>query len=318
MGLVACSSGEKDPDFDLPMVTITTVCSSDDSICNLIKADSMCKKPREQVVIGDYQFNKRPTGKNAYVQLTRLEKFIKCAERASLIEYVPAEQRFRKPKSEMTPKEIEGKKKYNESIKRRKQDKDNNVLSAMKLKANIENDYRNNNEPFLLYYRWSRYQDLEAHNKLIKLYESKEELNYFLTYQIGRDFSEFDRKLAIDILLDVLEVYPAVKYTSKTISATNEGKEPSLDDNGRVHYDIFRDLSTLYLQENNLYHAYVFAKLLELNNDRSADIQLILMEMSGRQSRKLDSLDDLADEIDSSLKTGTFDKFIFNRLIGIK
>lgn len=307
--LSGCGDNGMDPVFNQPAVTLEQVCEANEELCTNIAADSMCKRSRHDALVGYHQFKLYPNSEAAYKELMLLEKYIECAGRAKLVEFVPVEQKFETPIAEMSEKELESRQRYADSIKKRKADKESSYYHAKKIKNKIEHDYAGSQNPYFLYYEWTRLSNQEARDTLVELYESGNLPDYELQYHVAHAIAKSDMDKATKMFLDILSIYPKEQYTDKTTTDADKKGNLFANDNGRIHFAIFRNLTTTYFQKGDYERAFVFATLLDLNEDLTADSEMIIDYMRNNSIFSGDRVDDLeyiADQIDDSLEEGSF------------
>ncbi|MCF2903002.1 DUF2989 domain-containing protein [Pseudoalteromonas sp. OFAV1] len=308
LSLTSCGEPDIDNRFNKSTLSVEQACSEDPSMCITFKDDSMCKSQRADLIVGNRLLAKEPSGQYAYQQLVIIEKFLECSKRASLIEYVPANVRFNKPESQMTAKEIESKQKYSDSIKQRKKDKDMSYLSGIKLKAMLESDYSDSNNPYMLYYKWSRLRDDSARAQFIDGYKNGLKYNSDLLFHVAEYLITVSDEAAIEALIKSLESYPKKSYgPKKGVQKSGDTNHISSDD-GHYHFEIFRALVTLYYKNGEYERAFIFSNLLLLNNDKSSDHQMILLQL-GNNEDKISELEDISSNVDDFLKDGLFNSF---------
>ena len=300
-------------------ISLSDACKELGGFCEVIKADSNCRKDRESVIMTAYEIEKinsesadHPSLPHLrYKQLNNVEAFESCTYLQTFIEYKPAEERFagagKLPSGEFTPEVKEKMAEYTDNKKALKRDKLRTYREIKRYMSILEKSTKKSSDPHLLYWHWSRHQDENAINTLTHLYRQGKIKDYDLLFYIGTDMSRYDAKESKVLFLKSLESYPPEQYTSKNRVTSKKLKlNPSGDDDGRLHYDILRGLVQIYFTEENYDAAYVLARVLKLNNDRSADIDMIIEYMEKHNPSRLSSLDDLADDVDDQLSSGEF------------
>jgi hypothetical protein len=300
-------------------VTLDEACASLDGFCEVISADSNCRRERENMVMTAYKIEVADDNSKSlsyvedlqYQQLNYIENYKKCAYLQSLIEYKPAEIRFANtPKLPSGEYSEENKKKiseYKKSKIRLKQSKIRNYREASNYLTILSRNTKESNHPYLLYWHWSKHQDQRALQKLVLAYEKGKVQEYDLIYYIGESFARIDIAKTKSLLLKSLSKYPSGLYTAKGTEITkNMELNASFDDDGRLHYRILRGLVQLYFKEEKYNSSYVLARVLKLNNDRSVDVDMIIEYMQEKDMANADRLDDIADDVHKDLKNGDF------------
>ena len=289
--LMACSS---EP-------TLNDACDELSELCETLYVDSRCVTQRREVIMNEFYMRQERNLDRMYSQLLALEEFVMCSEKATWIEYInPANKYAQQQKTEVIKKKLA---EYQARLRGKAQARLATYEHAMALLDRYVQRSSISSEPFLLYWHWSRTGNQEAINKLIALDEQGKIQNYELKYYIAQAYGNHNPDKAINSLLEGLALYPSENYTSKSrVYKVKNGNHAASDD-GRLHFDIFRSLSSLYYAKGQYEQAYIFAKLLSINEDESANIPMISANI---QRNKIASLDRKAEGISDALEDGIF------------
>lgn len=298
---------------ELPDIELEEVCELYEQPCKMLQADSRCRRERANALIGHYNYYQAPSPAKAYRQIIRLEQLLSCAELSQLIEYIPVDQKYPKPESTMTDEEIKAKRRYAKSVQKRKNDKLQNFRYTKYMMGGLINSNRESNDPYMLYYFWSKGKDKEAFTKLEKLYNEGKITQHDIKYFLAQGFIKFDEEKALDLMYESLEAYPPALYTDKTDFEAEEKGNLRISDKGRVHFAIFRSLTDMYYKKGEYDKSYIFACLLKLNNDMTANAEMILQKFDEKHF-DVDKLEDIADEIDDMLDDGKFTQRVISKV----
>ena len=298
---------------ELPDIELEEVCELYEQPCKMLQADSRCRRERANALIGHYNYYQAPSPAKAYRQIIRLEQLLSCAELSQLIEYIPVDQKYPKPESTMTDEEIKAKRRYAKSVQKIKNDKLQNFRYTKYMMGGLINSNRESNDPYMLYYFWSKGKDKEAFTKLEKLYNEGKITQHDIKYFLAQGFIKFDEEKALDLMYESLEAYPPALYTDKTDFEAEEKGNLRISDKGRVHFAIFRSLTDMYYKKGEYDKSYIFACLLKLNNDMTANAEMILQKFDEKHF-DVDKLEDIADEIDDMLDDGKFTQRVISKV----
>ena len=300
-------------------ITLAKACDGLDGFCEVIKPDSNCRRDREAVITTAFeieQVNQNPSSQAIlpqlkYRQLNNLERFEHCSYLQTLIEYKPADVRFagaeRLPTGEFSKEVKEKMAAYTQDKIEKKRDKLRTYRETKRYLDILSENTADSNDPHLLYWHWSRNHDESAMAKITHQYRMGKIDEYDMLFYIGQYMSRFDKQESKELFLASLEGYPEELYTSKKSTVSKKLElNPTGDDNGRIHYEVLRSLVKIYFDEEKYDASYVFARVLKINNDRSADIDMIIDYMHKHNRSKLPYHDDLADNVHQALGDGEF------------
>lgn len=291
-------------------ISLAEVCNSSGELCEKIIPDSSCKSLRREVIIKTYLAReeqiKNKKDQLEYELLVNLEDFVKCSEKVTFIEY--DYNKFERQDKEsnrtapLTEKEINGRKKFKESLREREKKREQNYIFANYMLRGLNQRTKDSENPYLLYWHWSRNGDQKAIRKLEYLYEKNKLNSYRMNFYMSQYYSKFDKEKSIDLFLKALENLPPEEYIDKQNSKRYEGSTRDFS----VHFSIFRSLVTHYYNEKDYENAYVFSKLLELKNDKTANILEIVKYFESQKKEMINKAEDKVDLINEALEDGKF------------
>lgn len=301
--LAGCGSNEE--------ISLAEVCESSGELCEKLVPDSSCKTLRRDVIVNSYlareEKDKARKEQLEYKLLVNLEDFVKCSEKATFIEYdynkFEREDRDNNRTTPLTEKEIEERKSFKANLKEREKKREQNYIFANYMLRGLSQRTKNSDNPYMLYWHWSRNGDENAIKKLEYLYEQNKVNSYRIHFYMSQYYSKFDKEKSVDLFFKALEMLPPEEYVDKE---SDDKKHDSSTDGMSVHFPIFRGLVTYYYNEKNYENAYIFAKLLERKNDQTANILEIIKFFESQQKEITEKAEDKIDLIDEALEEGKF------------
>lgn len=303
--LAACNNDE---------VKLAEACESVDGLCEKIVSDSACKNERNTVILNEYEIKVKRDRSVIYTQMLALEDLKECTYKQSLIQYVPAEMKFPIEPNEDAER-LSKRDSYRRSITARKQMKVDNYQNTVEHIEKYNQETKGFMTPHLLYWHWSRLHDDKALEHLVDLdYQGKIQ-GYDMMFFMSMAYASYDPDKAEETLLRALEQYPATRYTVMKAPKEPYRYNPYTDEEGRLHYSIFRHLTQLYFKKKEYDKSYVFARLLEINNDDAVDEFVIMAFMKNQKTEKLRQLDKISEAIDSWVREGGFTVREYQQLI---
>lgn len=200
-----------------PDPTINELCETHAQVCDDFIADSWCKAQRKQILLGYHDLDKANTDVNKYRLLIKFEDYKECVSHAAKIEHI-------KLKEKQTYR-LQNKEKALEKIKQ------------------LSEETQNSEDPYLLYYHWSRYLNKNALKKFTALEGSHQletpELQFFLaTY-----YTKIDDKKTLRLLYHALELY---------------------QDGDEINVELLKSLITIFTDKADYKKAYIWLKMLFL------------------------------------------------------
>ena len=293
--------------FESKELTLDMACNLDKVFCGKIQADSRCRNERKKMILTRHYFQTKRDKAFAYEALISTESYVKCAKLAQSIEYIPVSVKFANQDlnrtSPLTKKELKQREDYNKSISKRKSKKIENYLNAAKELKRIEMITEDSSIPELAYYHWTRKGDDEAAARLIKKDEEGKIKVAWLQFEVAQYYASFSEEKSLRALHKSLVLYPEEQYVSKTGRPT-DNKYIALNDEGYIHFKIFRHLATTHFSRGNYAASYIYAKILEINHDVTADLDFIVKHIELNKRSDKSKLDDLADDLDDRLSDG--------------
>ncbi|PKG97063.1 DUF2989 domain-containing protein [Paraglaciecola sp. MB-3u-78] len=291
-------------------ITLEDACDADKNFCEEIQGDSRCRNERKEMILARHKLKSTRDNNFAYNALINTEKFVKCAELAKGIEYVSVKTKYANVDKyrtrPLTEKEIKERLAYGESSIRRKNQKLNNYRYAEKELARLEERTSFSSIPELAHYHWTRHGNKEAIKKLVDL-DNQGKINIsWLQYYLSLHYSDIDGEKSMNALHKSLILYPKGDYVDKIgdLNQDMHGKFEKFDDEGHIHFNILRSLSSIQFSKGNYGASYIYAKTLELNNDTTADLDFILMYIEKNKRSKKSTLEDMAEDLDDLLSDG--------------
>ncbi|AWB67689.1 DUF2989 domain-containing protein [Saccharobesus litoralis] len=157
-------------------------------------------------------------------------------------------------------------------------------VTSLKELERLKNVTKSSNDPRLLYWHWSRNGDENALTQFLKLRETGDLETPDLQFKLATYWVKIDRDATIDILYHALALYK---------------------DGDKIDPEILKTLSTLYLKEDKLKHAYVWGRIAKDYGMKEIDLAP-MKAILGNQGVDVDKLDDFADEYQSQIESGSF------------
>ncbi len=246
--LSACDSGP----------SLRQICQEQAQICNDLNDDAWCKLERKEVITGRYRELQAPSDAVRYQLMLDLESYSVCVEKASHIEHI--------------------------KLKEKQAGRIKGYITSLKELNRLSDATKNSNDPYLLYWHWSRNGDEVAMEKFLKLRDTGILQTPDLQFKLATYYVKFDRDLTIDTLYHALSIYDGTQILKP---------------------EIFKTLSTLYIKEEKFKHAYVWGKIAKEYGIIDIDLAP-LKALLDNQGSNLDSLNELAGRYSEQIKNGQF------------
>jgi hypothetical protein len=281
-------------------INISMACSSQSEFCAKLSEESMCKRPREIAIIDRYILLDEPSEKHQFNLLESLDSLSQCYEHASKVEYINADIRFQGKSGIIAAEDIEKRDSYSKNLYIHKQQKIKNYTNSIRELASLEYKTRNSNDPHILYWRWTRKNDIKAAEMLEAYYDQGIINDHDLLFYLSQYLYRKDTNKSITAALKALEVYPENNY--KPESNAGFDRDPKRKEIP-IHITIFQSLANHYYQKKMYELSYVFSELLEINNNNTADITMIEPLIDKGRIKILKSY---AKKIDKAISNGKF------------
>lgn len=207
--LYGCDKGPK----------ISEICQEHTQICADLQEDNWCRKERKDVIVGFDVLQKEPTDEKKYRMLLAYEHYANCMDKASLIEH--------------------------KKLKEKKNVRITNAIKAKTRISELSNETSESENPLILHYNWSRFNNKNALNKLLALegtsaVETSESQFNLATYYVKRKPEK-----TLSFLFHALELY---------------------EQDDEINTEIFKSLTTLFMDLEKPKQAYIWLKVLELHS----------------------------------------------------
>ncbi len=258
--LVGCKS--------FPKMSLSSICNGNPELCSDLYQVSDCRFARTDVIRERYLYKIEPTGIHKLNLLTELDKYQSCLQMTLLFELTA-------------------------NIKRKKR-RLHNYLTAQKLIKDLLVDSKGTDDPFLAYYLWINYQDLEAKSVFIKAATDKNIKNVDLVSKLAVIYSKSKPDKALG-------------YFFKAMRLSH-----SLAD---LPSNLFVNIMSIYYQKHDFTNAYIWALVNKSAHKKHAleiNLDLILSGglLNGEQKIKNEEvLKKLALQYYSELRRGNFNRF---------
>lgn len=240
--------------------TITELCEENVEICAEFVADSWCKSERKKILLSYKSLNLEPIDFNKYNVLISLENYKECMAFAGKIEHIKLKEK--------------------RSLRLQNTENAINKINA------LSDETKNSNDPYMLYYHWSRYLEKKALHKFIKLEGSpaleSPELQFFLaTY-----YTKIDDKKTLGLLYHALELYKADE---------------------KINPELLKSLITIFTDKKEYKQAYIWLKILDIYHPGDKDISKNSLPNFAQLHRlNADFLDKVAASTLNKIQNGQF------------
>lgn len=292
---------------DSNKVNLDEACESMGKMCINLSKDSRCSSLRRDVIVQAYKIKKEVTPKAKYNQLLSLEKYVECAEKSTWVEYKDPVSKMLLSKSsgeKISPEDLINLKKYQKRNKEAKERRNVSFYTSKKLLSDLNSSVENNKETHLLYWNWTRNGDESAMKKLIRLDDQGKVNDSLIIFSLAEELIRVNKNKGIAKMIRSLSKYPEDQYVKQS-DGSGFDKLDSVP-NRKLHIQILQSLSSSYFRKKEYEKSYIFAKLLMLNGNNTADPDMILSRFDKKNIRLIDGLDDKADLIHKKLKNGEF------------
>lgn len=235
--LASCSKGK----------SIAEICKDRPEICAEFTGGGHCNEERSDLIYKRYSEFRLPSDRNRYKLLVSLEDYTDCIALASQIEHI--------------------------KLKEKKTERMIGYLAAIEETKRVSNLTRASDDPYLLFYHWSRNANKKALEKFLTLEGTKVLRSATLQY--------------------FLATYYSKKDTEKTINLLKYSLELRQSENDELHTEILHTLSSLHYQKDDLGTAYLWAKIADLAGSESVKLKELELKVHYQRLNR-DQLDDRA------------------------
>lgn len=276
------------------------VCARNAYLCKEFEEDEYCAPARAQVLVIGEKIKTDDKDQNQYYYLNALDGFLACTEKHLGIKY-------RNPADRFQGKELseEQQQALDERVAKYQKKTGLRIRNQQKLieKMELLNQYAlTSKDPYLLYWSWSALGHTPAREALILADQEGQIESYDLQYFISQAYIKFDENRAKSAMYKSLRGYPAEKYVPLPKMKT---KPTPLMVQQHMHLSIFKELMEIYIDNQDLKRAYLFAHLIRLNNDTTVDVDMV---KSAAQKAAVDTvkIEKIAETYHQQLQTGSF------------
>ena len=195
--------------------TIRSICLEHPEMCNDLNKDAHCRREKAHIIQHRYDDFIQPSEMGKYKLLLDFEEYKPCVWKASNIVYKKERDKAK------TRTRIRG------------------YMTALKEIKRLEKETINSNNPYLLYYHWSRNSNEAAGDKFLAMKDSPQLSDPELQMALASYFIKFNLEEAIASL------YRAISYSKDGIETINP--------------EIYQTLTGIFLEEQELDKAYIWA-----------------------------------------------------------
>lgn len=249
MSLFGCDNGRN----------IQTICKNNPEICTDLHKDGWCLAEKTKLIRHRFTLidNNNPTGKQLYQQLTDLEDYSRCIELAADVQHIIHTTRT--------------------------EDRARAFRLSTQLLNRLQEDARQQQDPFMSYYQWTRFGDTQALNRLLTQESSGELTEPFLLAQVATYYSS---RNAIKAQQLYLKVFAEIQYNDF---------DPSW----------LLGLASTYHQTQQLEKTYMLTKANLLLTQQKYSEDKLLALIGGNKSLAV-TLDKYAHNLNDVLKAGRY------------
>lgn len=217
VNLTSCSKGK----------SIAEICEDRPELCEKFTGGGHCNEERSDLIYRRYDEFRLPSDRNRYKLLVSLEDYTDCIALASQIEHI--------------------------KLKEKKTERMIGYLAAIDETKRVSNLTRASDDPYLLFYHWSRNANNQALEKFLALEGTNTLENTTLQY--------------------FLATYYSKKDTEKTIALLKYSLELRQSEADELHTEVLHTLSSLYFQKDDLFQAYIWAKIADFAGSESVKLK---------------------------------------------
>ncbi|QOL25011.1 DUF2989 domain-containing protein [Thalassotalea sp. LPB0316] len=240
--------------------TIATMCAADPQICLDIHDDNWCRKERKALLLHNYNVKQTNDDADKYKELLAYEDYIGCMSLASQIEHI--------------------------KLKEKKTNRVNSLLNAERRFEQLAQNTKTSDNPYLLYFHWSRFLDEDAMNKFTAMegsaaLETPELQQFLASYYIKRDPDK-----TLGILFHSLELTPS---------------------GAQLNHEVFESIANIFNDKDEHKQTYIWLKVLQLYkpDDQHLNQALIAMYVE-KHGLDINFLDTVATVTLKNIEEGKF------------
>jgi hypothetical protein len=292
---------------DSNKVDLYDACKSMGNMCEKLSVDSRCSSLRSDVIVQAYKIQKGLVFNDKYNQLLSLEKYVECTEKSTWIEYKDRENNpvfQQRNGKQLTKEKIANLKEYQKRNKKEKEKRNISFQTSRKLFNDLNNSVINENTVHLLYWNWTRNHNENALKKLIKLDEEGKINDSLIIFSLAEESIRYDHNKGIAQMIKSLSKYPQDYYVEQKSRGGFDKLEKGPD--RKLHTQILQSLSSAYFRKKEYEKSFIFAKVLILNGNDTADQDMILRNFEKKNLRLVSALNNKAELIHKKLKKGEF------------
>lgn len=240
--------------------TINELCETHAQVCKDFIADSWCKAQRKQILLGYHDLDQANTDVNKYHLLIKFENYKECVSHAAKIEHI--------------------------KLKEKQTNRLQNKEKAIEKIQQLSEETQNSDDPYLLYYHWSRYLNKNALEKFKALEGSHQLETPELQFFMASYYTKIDEKKTLMLLYHALELY----------------KEGDV-----INVELLKSLITIFTDKAEYKKAYIWLKVLYLYRPDDSDIsENSLINFAQLHRLNAEFLDKVANSTLDKIESGQF------------
>lgn len=243
---------------EMSSMSIASICEKDTSYCSDLNPDSWCRAEKSVIIRERYEDAMQPADMNKYQLLLGFEAYKKCIERASKIEHI--------------------------KFKEKQAGRVKGLLTAEREIRRLSNATARSNDPYLLYYHWSRNGNEKALEEFMGYMDSGELETSELQVALASYYTKFDLPKTVKTLHHAIELHE---------------KDDQIDAN------IFSSLTTIHLKLEQFDQAYIWG-LVAVEHDVQ-DLDIVQVEtLLLQQGANIKQLQKMAKSYSEAIDKGQF------------
>lgn len=245
-----------------------TICKNNPELCADLHKDSWCRYEKSDLLKSRLRLKheQSPPGKDLYHHLIHLEKYNKCIELASGVQHILHPERTNDRTRAFG-------------------------LSAQSL-AELQVSTKESNDPYLVYYHWTRFNDQVAQAKILRA----ERLNLIDDIEILAGIASYYQK------------YDPAKARQVYLAVFNKSNEENFNPEWLL------GLANTYQKLNDLEMTYLLSRANILMSENQVSEKSMLMLINGDSELKI-FLDEHAEELVDSLQSGSYHSSKIRRIL---